>query len=183
MKIRTDFVSNSSSCCYMFPLSKTHDKSEWSKNTLRPFPDNKKLQMEFDDFSHSGIWDSLRDRWAFVCTQLIYWVIPGIVDGTNKTKKRLLRELYNSEEFLQLQTAVIEYLKDQGVECDGIELDEEEIIDHSEDGDGNYRILRPECNLDHESIFGSFEEMMKISKCDSIAELIWGVKEIKVSWS
>jgi len=184
MKIREDFVSNSSSCCFMYPLDKKHDKTKWHKNTLIPFRDNKKLQMKFDDFSHGGsIWNTLSDNWAFVCTQLIFWTIPDVVNGSTKTKKRLLRELYNSPEFIKLNDAVIEYLKDLGIECEGIELDEEEIKDYNNSEDGDYRILRPDCDIDHESIFDGFDDMMKQAKCKSIAELIWGIKEIKISWS
>ena len=181
MKIRTDFVSNSSSSCYMVPVSKTHSRVNWHKNTLRPFPDNKKLQMRFDDFSYSNTWSTLEDNWAFLCSQLIYWTIADIIDGTSKTKKFLLRELYNSADFIKINEAVISYFKDLGIECSGIELDEEEITDVQDDG--SYRILRPQCNIDHDSIFEGLDDMMKKSKCDSVAELIWGIKEIIVSWS
>lgn len=183
MKVRTDFVSNSSSCCYMLPISEDHDEKLWLKNTLRAYPDNGKVQMRFDDFSHNETFSGLMDNWKFICTQLIYWVIPEVAEGTDKSKKRILRELYNSEEFCRLNEAVKNYMIQHGVDyCTGIELDEEEIIDHHEDGE-NYRVLRESCGLDHESIFEGFDDMMKQAKCKSIAELIWGLKEIKISWN
>jgi hypothetical protein len=166
----------------MVPLSTTHDPSVWHKNTLYPFPDNKKLQMKFDDFSHTGVWEDLDDMWAFACTQLIHSVIPDIIHGTTKTKKRILRELYNSQEFIKFQDAVVSHLATLGIECNGVELDEEEIVDYNNPEEGNYRVLRPYCNIDHESCFG-IDGMLKASGCTSIPELIWGLKKIDISWS
>lgn len=178
MKNRTEFVSNSSTSSFIIPFDKeNHDKSKWHKNTLRVQPDNGKIMMEFEDFEFNGShFDTLHDNWRFVCDQLIYWVIPGVIDGTNMTKKKLIRKLYNSEEFQQLEKAVKDYmLESEGVQIQGVEFDEEDIKDNQEE---DIRVLRPECQLNHESIFNGFDDMMKQSGCESIAELIWGVKEI-----
>lgn len=178
MKNRKDFVSNSSTSSFIIPIDKiNHDKSKWHKNSLRIQPDNGKIQMEFEDFEFNGsLFDSLYDNWKFVCDHLIYWVIPGVIDGTNMTKAKLVRKLYNSEEFQQLNKAVKDYFKEtEGIEMQGVEFDEEDIKDDQQE---DMRYLRPQCQLNHQSIYDNFEDMMKQSGCSSIAELIWGVKEI-----
>lgn len=179
MKHRTDFVSNSSSCCYMFPLSNNHDESKWYKESLVVFNDTGRVQLEFDDFGETGTYRGLLDNWKFLCTQLIYWAVPDLIDGTNKTKRFVLRQLYNNPDFLKIQTAVIMHLEKMSVSCNGIELDEDEIITN-EDG---YNYLRPECRLDHESIFDGLSDLLERAKCNSVEEFIWGIDRISISWS
>jgi len=191
MKNRNDFVSNSSSCSYVIPIDKeNHDKTKWLKNTLRIYPDTNKILMDFDDFSHGGTWnEGVSDNWKFVCSQLMHWKCYDLIfDGTLKSRKKILRDLYNSEEFEQLNTAVIEYFKELGIEMNGVELDEEDILVHNEKDEDGYECLprctlRQDCSLDHDSVYNSWEHLLKDSGCSSIAELIWGVNEIKISWS
>lgn len=188
MKKRSDFVSNSSSCSYVFPIdAKNHDKSKWNKNTLRIYPDTGKIQMQFDDFESGGsIWDNgCHDAWKFLCTQLMYWTsydITSSSDSCHRTKAKVLRDIYNSEEFCRINKAVIEYFKEQGIEMNGVELDPEDIREHT-DKDGNVHTwLDPECQLNHDSVFDGLDDMMKQAKVESIAELIWGIKQIKIEW-
>lgn len=185
MKERIDFVSNSSTSSFMIPIDeKTHDQSKWLKNSLRIQPDTNKIMMEFDDFEFGGCWDNKNNvqyNWRFLCTQFIHWVCPELLDdGTPKTAKKLLRQIHNSDEFSRINNAVKEYLNSLNISCDGIEFDEEDIrsLRIGEDSDYSVRQLIPECQLNHESVYGSLDEMMKEAKCKSIAELIWGIKEI-----
>lgn len=179
MKNRTDFVANSSTSAFLIPFSKTHDKSLWYKNTLRIYPDTGKIQMEFDDFENGyHLYNTLHDNWRFVCTQLIHWVIPDVIDGSTKTTVKLIRKLTMSEEFEKLNDAVKNYFSEtEGISMFGVEFDPEDIKD---DKENDIRILRPECQLNHESIFAGWDEMLEKSGCSSIAELIWGVKQINL---
>lgn len=187
MKVRSDFVSNSSSCAYVFAIDpKNHDKSKWLQNTLRIYPDTKKIQMAFDDFESGGsVWSGVYDNWKFLCTQLIHWTAYDITDsGENchRTKAKVLRDIYNSDEFCRINDAVIEYFKEQGIEMNGVELDPEEIREHTDKDGYVHTWLDPDCQLNHDSVFESLDKMLEEAKCASIAELIWGVKEIKIEW-
>ena len=186
MKQRIDFVSNSSSSSYVVPIdTKNHEKSKWMKNTLVIQPDNNKIMMKFDDFNVNGTWqNSVIDNWKFVCTQLLHWICPSLCfDSTRESIKKIVRSINNDPEFNKLNNAVIEYFKDQGIEMNGVEFDEEDLRIHKEEDGDYYVTLVPDCSLDHESVYENFDDLLKHSGCDSIAELIWGVKEIRISWN
>lgn len=182
MKQRNDFVSNSSSSSFIVPIDKVnHDKTKWMTNELNIQRDNKKVMMKFDDFSTTGSWqDNVLDNWKFVCTQVLHWIQPSLCfDLSRESVKKITRSIYNDPEFIKLDNAVKEYLP----ECAGVEFDEEDLRVHkSEDGD-YYVTLVPECSLDHDSVYNGFDDLLEQSGCTSIAELIWGVKEIRISWS
>lgn len=184
MKERTDFVSNSSTSSFMVPIDgDNHDSSKWLKNSLRIQPDTKKIMMEFRDFEYDYGWDTknnVKYNWEFLCTQFMYWVCPELLDRTPKTKKKLIRQIHNSEEFIKINDAVKTYLNGLDIECEGIEFDEEDIrvVDVGEDE--TYKVCEfiPDCQLNHESIYNGIDDMLKEAKCASIAELIWGIEEI-----
>lgn len=181
MKQRNDFVSNSSSCSYIIPIDKVnHDPNKWLKNTLRIQSDNNKVMMVFGEFSENLILEeSVFDNFKFVCTQLMYWICPELMsDGESKeSKKKILRRISNDPNFIALDQAVKDHLG-----CDGIEFDSEDIrVLKDEDGDERC-IFIPDCSLDHDSVYDGFEDMLKESGCSSIAELIWGVKEVRITW-
>lgn len=183
MKTRNDFVSNSSSSSFIVAIdSVNHDSSKWYKpSDLRVQPDTKKIMMEFDDFS---VGDSYKGdvlyNWKFVCTQLIYWIVPEIcTDRSNESIKKIMRKIHNNPEFIRLNEAVKSYVPG----CEGVEFDEEDLRVHRYE-DGDYTVsLVPDCVLDHESVYNGFDDMLKESKCQSIEELIWGVKEIRITYS
>lgn len=181
MKQRSDFVSNSSSCSFVVPIDKAnHDKSKWLANDLNIQRDNKKVMMKFGDFTCGSVWkDSVQDNWKFVCTQLMYWIHYDLCfDSTKESVKKIIRSIYNDPEFIKLENAVKEYLPG----CEGVEFDEEDLRVHkTEDGD-YYVTLVPDCRLDHDSIYDGFDDLLKLSGCASIAELIWGVNEIRIVW-
>lgn len=178
MKQRTDYVSNSSSCSYMIPLSETHDKSLWFKDPLMVFADTGRVQLEFDDFTECVTYTGVDSNWKFLCCQMIYWAIPDILDSTDKTKRFVLRQLYNHPDFRRVQSAVIDEMEKFNISCNGIELDEDEL---KSDEDGYIR-LRPECNIPHDSVFSGLDELLEYAHCNSVAEFIWGIKSITTRW-
>lgn len=184
MKERTDFVSNSSTSSFMVPIDGVnHDSSKWLKNSLRVQPDTKRIMMEFSDFENDYEWGSENNavyNWKFLCTQFMYWVCPELLDRTPKTKKKLIRQIHNSEEFIRINDYVKSYINFLGIECEGIEFDEEDIRVVNIGEDEPYTVCEfiPECRLNHESIYDGIDDMLKEANCTSIPELIWGIKKI-----
>lgn len=183
MKTRNDFVSNSSSSSFIVAIdSVNHDRSKWYKpSDLRIQPDTKKIMMEFDDFTcDSSYTGGAYDNWKFVCSQLMFWIVPELCrDSSRESVKKIMRKIHNNPEFIKLNEAVKSYVPG----CEGVEFDEEDLRVHKYE-DGDYTVtLVPDCNIDHESIYDGFDDMLKQSKCQSIEELIWGVKEIRITYS